>query len=569
LEKKPELRYQQARALKTQVETLVGAATAGDPGSAANKPTLIAGIPLGTAALLCWFYCCYVLSLLMLSAHLPARLADHFDGDGHANGWISRSGYQLIMGMLPLSFIALFLLIGFLVRTLPETSINVPRRDFWLAPEHRGQLHALVLRRLAWLAWLLMIFFGILNWLVMRANDLNPPHLGGGSLITITIGIMLSIMIWLVSFVVRLSNPATEIAPVKNPAESRFGRRVRKFFLIQLPAALVILLVIRTFFLQPFRVETDSMSPEIPRGSQFLVWLLGRNFAPADIIAYSKEGHVNVGRVVRRENGAYTVNRNGSTDFSVPQNAILGKVVSIYWRASNAAGAKSDFSIGQAHFPEGDTIEITSVERTGDQMTVEGRYDLVSVDQATLALYLTSTNQSHSNEDAKQSMPITKGRGDFELTHYHLMPGLPHVSMYAQGHSFADLYFGNADEAETESKLDLTDPLLASQPPVVVETSPPSGARDVEPGETEIRVRFSKPMTDGSWSWSTAWENSTPDFIGSPHYEPDDKTCVAKAKLEPGRTYGFWLNSDNFQNFKDTGGRPAVPYQLIFQTKQN
>ena len=45
---------------------------------------------------------------------------------------------------------------------------------------------------------------------------------------------------------------------------------------------------------------------------------------------------------------------------------------------------------------------------------------------------------------------------------------------------------------------------LAKQPPVVVETFPVSGARDVAPGETEIRVRFSKPMTDGSWSWSTA-----------------------------------------------------------------
>ena len=89
----------------------------------------------------------------------------------------------------------------------------------------------------------------------------------------------------------------------------------------------------------------------------------------------------------------------------------------------------------------------------------------------------------------------------------------------------------------------------------------------MEPGEAEIRVRFSKEMTDGSWSWSTAWENSTPEFIGPPHYEADGKTCVAKAKLEPDRTYAFWLNSDNFQNFKDADGRPAVPYLLIFQTK--
>jgi len=110
---------------------------------------------------------------------------------------------------------------------------------------------------------------------------------------------------------------------------------------------------------------------------------------------------------------------------------------------------------------------------------------------------------------------------------------------------------------------------FTEQPPVVVETWPVSGAEDIVPEEAEIRVRFSKPMADASWSWSTAWENSTPEFIGQPHYEADGKTCVLKVKLEPGRTYGFWLNSENFHGFKDRDGRPAIPYPLIFKTKQN
>lgn len=127
----------------------------------------------------------------------------------------------------------------------------------------------------------------------------------------------------------------------------------------------------------------------------------------------------------------------------------------------------------------------------------------------------------------------------------------------------------DAEEKITgEGSADGADQRLADQPPVVVETFPVSGARDVEPGETEIRVRFSKNMMDNSWTWSTAWENSQPEFIGDPHYEPDSRTCVAKVKLEPGHTYAFWLNSGNFHNFKDSDGRPAIPYLLIFQTKQ-
>jgi RNA polymerase sigma-70 factor (ECF subfamily) len=38
-------------------------------------------------------------------------------------------------------------------------------------------------------------------------------------------------------------------------------------------------------------------------------------------------------------------------------------------------------------------------------------------------------------------------------------------------------------------------------------------------------------------------------------------------KLEPGKTYVIWLNSQKFGNFKDTDGKSAVPYLLVFETK--
>ncbi len=83
----------------------------------------------------------------------------------------------------------------------------------------------------------------------------------------------------------------------------------------------------------------------------------------------------------------------------------------------------------------------------------------------------------------------------------------------------------------------------------------------------EIRVTFSKEMANESWSWSSAWENSTPKVIGKPKYEDDHKTCVLKVKLEPGKTYAYWINSNNFHNFKDRAGHPSVPYLLVFQTR--
>ena len=261
---------------------------------------------------------------------------------------------------------------------------------------------------------------------------------------------------------------------------------------------------------------------------------------------------------------------------AMPQEQVLAE-------SDGARLATTDFHIGQTWFPKSDSIEITSVERTRDQMTVKGHYNLVSHDSALLALYVTTTNNAVAPEDTKQRLQISKGAGDFELIHPHLIPGLPHVSMYADGHPFAALYFGtkaealeesqaswitNAPVVSTDAKEDLGQ-TVASSRPVVIETQPVSGATDVEPGISEIRVRFNKRMADGSWSWCTVWENSTPEFIGQPYYDADGRTCVAKAKLEPGRTYGFWINSQKFQNFTDRDGRPAVPYLLTFQTRPN
>lgn len=108
---------------------------------------------------------------------------------------------------------------------------------------------------------------------------------------------------------------------------------------------------------------------------------------------------------------------------------------------------------------------------------------------------------------------------------------------------------------------------LETAPPVVIKTVPESGAGNVDPTTATIRVKFSKPMQDGSWSWSTAGKETNPEVTGKPKYEKDKRTCVLPVKLQPGQTYAFWLNSQKFRNFKDAGGQPAVPYLLIFKTK--
>ena len=109
---------------------------------------------------------------------------------------------------------------------------------------------------------------------------------------------------------------------------------------------------------------------------------------------------------------------------------------------------------------------------------------------------------------------------------------------------------------------------LEEVPPVVVKTVPEAGSADVDPKTTEIKVTFSKDMTDNSWSWVQLSDESFPKTDGKPKYLADKRTCVLPVKLEAGKTYAIWVNTEKFENFKDTDGRSAVPYLLVFRTKK-
>jgi RNA polymerase sigma-70 factor (ECF subfamily) len=109
---------------------------------------------------------------------------------------------------------------------------------------------------------------------------------------------------------------------------------------------------------------------------------------------------------------------------------------------------------------------------------------------------------------------------------------------------------------------------VATVPPVVVQTAPKAGSTDVDASTKEIKVTFSKEMADGSWSWAQLSDATFPKVDGKIKYLTDKRTCVLPVKLEPGKTYAIWINSEKFANFKDTDGRSAVPYLLVFQTKK-
>ncbi|MBK8037200.1 MAG: serine/threonine protein kinase [Verrucomicrobiaceae bacterium] len=125
---------------------------------------------------------------------------------------------------------------------------------------------------------------------------------------------------------------------------------------------IAVILLLRAFVVQPFWAATDRASPELPRGSLVVVWKLSRNFAQGELIAYIYKGRVQLGRIT--ESGAETivVSRNGTEPSRIPHAQIVGKVISVLWRAPAPSGVtQSDLSPADPNW-----VSVSSAPSTPD-----------------------------------------------------------------------------------------------------------------------------------------------------------------------------------------------------------
>lgn len=118
----------------------------------------------------------------------------------------------------------------------------------------------------------------------------------------------------------------------------------------------------------------------------------------------------------------------------------------------------SDFAVGKSAFRPRDSMVITSMTRSAEMLTVGVDYELGSADEATAALYITSTTEDKSSAvDARQQVVVNRGRGSFVLHLPSPSQGLPHITFYdtLTRKPFGGIYFGTEAEAAASRALNL------------------------------------------------------------------------------------------------------------------
>jgi uncharacterized membrane protein len=158
-------------------------------------------------------YAFLILVFLLIVAYyypqMPHRMASHFAADGRANGWQSREAFFVLM-LLVTSTSAI---VGFLaprqIAAKSNARINLPHRDYWLAPERRDQTMRFISATMAWFACGILFVLISGTYLALQAN-LAPDHLfHSEAMLVVLVGFLLGLL----SILVRLVRHFQRVPP--------------------------------------------------------------------------------------------------------------------------------------------------------------------------------------------------------------------------------------------------------------------------------------------------------------------------------------------------------------------
>jgi uncharacterized membrane protein len=138
---------------------------------------------------------------------LPARMAIHFNASGAADG----SGYKqqffifygIMVGVLSLLFWGLPLVI----RMAPSSLINLPNKDYWLAPERKEQTLARLSDQMLFTGCMALLLMDGILFLVIKANLSTPPVLPAAWLWGLIVAFIVANVVWTISLIKSFRRP--------------------------------------------------------------------------------------------------------------------------------------------------------------------------------------------------------------------------------------------------------------------------------------------------------------------------------------------------------------------------
>ena len=138
---------------------------------------------------------------------LPDRLASHFNASGMPNGWMPKSQFMFLYAVVFLPALAIEFWVSSRIADKPVSKLNLPNKEFWLAPERRTETFAFFASFFAWYGCVFLFVMEFAMGLAMRANFDSPPRLPTGPIVSDIAGFVLFNVVAVITMFRRFSKP--------------------------------------------------------------------------------------------------------------------------------------------------------------------------------------------------------------------------------------------------------------------------------------------------------------------------------------------------------------------------
>ncbi len=147
-----------------------------------------------------------VAQLVYFYPRLPGQVPTHFGTDNRADAWSDKQSFAITYAGVMVGLTALFLGLAVLLRRLPDVALNIPNREYWLAPERRARTMSRVAREMLLMGGATLLFVAAVFHLSIRVALAGTDRLPA-AFWPAFIGFLLFATAWAARFMVSFRKP--------------------------------------------------------------------------------------------------------------------------------------------------------------------------------------------------------------------------------------------------------------------------------------------------------------------------------------------------------------------------
>ena len=150
--------------------------------------------------LLFFLLCIAAFQCVFFYPRLPDLVASHFNFSGYSDGWSSKNTLFTVYVVTVFILSVIFIAVPASINSIPTSLINLPNRNYWLAPFRRQETIEFIKTQFLWYGVITLSFMVYTFQLVFEANLQQEPRLSQNFIWTLTVFLVYSVF-WTFRFI--------------------------------------------------------------------------------------------------------------------------------------------------------------------------------------------------------------------------------------------------------------------------------------------------------------------------------------------------------------------------------